>query len=137
MGLEVAKSAVFIDRNLLEINARRINVRAGDANALVDWLGTDLKQEEVLVAVDIVEFVACFHLVADGVGLVACGLCDLDALFDDLALGFALVEEGLVGFCVGVCGVDDFFTGFFVDGFLFVGEGILLFHGGSPFRFYR
>ena len=112
-------------------------MRTGDADAVVDRLGADLEQKDVLSAVVIVEFVAGLHRIAEGIWAVAGGFCNPYTLGHGLALGFCGVQKPDIALCIFIGGVYDFLACLFVYGLLLIADGILLFrHDKVSFKNY-
>ena len=102
MGLEKGHAVVLVERHSADVDARRIQMRGGQADALSEALLADYGEHDALVTVDAVD------LVAGPQGIVArpCAeaLCLRHAcdLLHSVALGLGLVEEGLVALGVGL-----------------------------------
>ena len=121
VGLEEAHAAILVEGSLLEVEAGGVDVGGRDADALVDVLGADGEEEEVLAAVVVVAAVAGLQGVAEAVGGKAGVFGHLDRDGDALALGLAGVEVLHVGAGEGHRVSDDGGGGF-VDGLLGVEE---------------
>ena len=102
MGLEEAHIALFIDGMLLQVDAGRVDMGCGDANAVFHRLAADHEQEQFLVAVVIIEFVTCLYGHTKGIGLKIASLCHLDGVKHCFSLGLAQIQIGLVALGIDV-----------------------------------
>ena len=98
--VQVGHVAGLVERVLLEVEARRVDVRAEDAQAVLERGGADVDEHEGLVVAGGVDLVAGLEGAACGTGRVerdvARLLGELDAGGDALALGLVLGDEGAV-----------------------------------------
>ena len=100
MGVEVGHVAGLVQRVLLEVEARRVDVRAEDGQAVLERVGAEVDEHEGLVVADGVDLVAGGELAAGGDGLVEVhvpgGLGERDRGAHALALGLVLGDERAV-----------------------------------------
>ena len=102
MGLEKGHAVVLVERHGADVDARRIQMRGGQADALSEALLADHGEHDALVTVDAVDPVAGLEgIVARPCAEALClrHACDL---LHGVALGLGLVEEGLVALGVGL-----------------------------------
>ena len=97
MGIHEGKLAGFVQRVLLDVQARAVDVRAKDVHAVGQRAGAQLHQDDGLVAHGCPQLVAGDKLAACGNGgikaLVAGGLCAADCGGGELAFGLVLGDE--------------------------------------------
>ena len=102
--VEVGHVAGFVERVLLEVEARGVDVRAQDVHALLHGAAAQVDEHEGLVVADGVHLVARGELAplgeAGGEVDVACSLGELDGGGHALALGLVLADER------AVCGAE-------------------------------
>ena len=102
MGLEKGHAVVLVERHSADVDARRIQMRGGQADALSEALLADHGEHDALVTVDAVDLVAGLEgIVARPCAEALClrHACDL---LHGVALGLGLVEESLVALGVGL-----------------------------------
>ena len=100
MRVEVGHVAGLVERVLLEVQARAVDVRAEDVEAVLERGGAEVDEHEGLVVAGGVDLVAGLELAALGArrveAHVAGGLGELDGGGDALALGLVLRDKGAV-----------------------------------------
>ena len=99
--LEIRQLRVLVHRRLLEIKARRVDVRARDHAAVVERLLTEHGQHERLAAVVDIHLRARLQLHAERIRHEARVLRHADRFLDGLALGACGVEKLLISLSVG------------------------------------
>ena len=121
--LQKAHAALFIQRNLLDVDARRIDMRGDDAHAVrLQIARADAEYDDGLPAVDEILFVPRRKRIAEMILGKALLLRHGDRNVACLALRLGGVEKRLVALRIGVDRLAFLLGGFFVIVLLFVSE---------------
>ena len=102
MRFKICHLGILKQRQLLEIEARRIDVRAGNHTALAQGLFADDREDKGLAAVVEVNLVPCLECHAGNERHKALVLRQFNAGFDSLALGARGVHKALIALAVGI-----------------------------------
>ena len=105
MRLEQRKLVFLIERNLLEIQTRRVDMCGRETDAVLQRIGADDRRDDRLAAVAGVDLVACPDRIAALPFPEALCFEQSRSRSRALALGLALVEELLVALaeCIALC----------------------------------
>ena len=100
VGVQISKAAVFIERVLLDIKTRGIDVGPQDIETLTQFLTADGEHDDRFIHLDGVDLIAGLQRRAlrdHGAELAKAFLFNqIDDIIDAFALGFGLAEEILI-----------------------------------------
>ena len=99
-----------------------------DADTVIDVLGTDAEQEDVLAAVVVIELVAYVNGIAKVPCAVACFFGNANALNNSLALGLSGVKEFNVVLCIFISFFYDLSTCQLVNCLFFIAKVLVFGH---------
>ncbi len=124
MGLGKSNAVIFVQRHLLQVKARVVDMRADYSYAvLFNIAGADFDNENGFASVVIIEFVALFYFFGKIELLVAILFCFFDYVSASFALGLAFADKRFVALRV----IENGFHRLFVRSFVNVGS-FIFFH---------